>query len=108
MFEVIDHLKQLYDVVIIDSPVVLSVPDTVILASRAEAVIFVHRPGTIDRRMVRQARLKLDEVKARILGLVLNNVDVAKEHYYYPSHLYYGYGADEEEKVRKDPAGKRP
>ena len=56
--------------------------------------------------MVRHAREKLDEVKANILGLVMNNVDLKRSAYSYPYHLYYGYGTEEGEKVQKDRAGK--
>jgi succinoglycan biosynthesis transport protein ExoP len=107
MLEVIEHFKNHYDTVVIDSPVLISVPDTIILASRAEAVIMVHRPGATNRGMVRHAREKLDEVKANILGLVLNNVDLKKSLHDYPHYLYYGYGTEEDEKVRKDRGGKK-
>ena len=104
---VIAHFKSRYDVVMIDSPVIISIPDTLILASRAEAVIMVHRPGAADRSMVRHAREKLDEVRANILGLVLNNVDLRSGGYHYPNYLYYGYGSEEEVKVQDGLAGKQ-
>jgi len=107
MLKVIEHYKNQYEAVVIDSPVVISVPDTLILASRAEAVIMVHRPGAAARDMVRHAREKLDEVKANILGLVLNNVDLEAGHYGYSHHRYYGYGIEESEKVQKGRAGKK-
>jgi len=90
-----------YDVVVIDSPVILSVPDALILASRAAAVILVHRPGASDRDMVRHAREKLDEVKANVLGLVLNNVDIESSRYLYPEYAYYGYGLEKKEEAPK-------
>ena len=105
MLEVIEHFKNHYDTVVIDSPVLISVPDTIILAARAEAVIMVHRPGATNRAMVRHAREKLDEVRANILGLVLNNVDLKKSLHDYPHYLYYGYGTEEDEKVRKGRGG---
>jgi capsular exopolysaccharide synthesis family protein len=107
MIGVIEHFKSRYDVVMIDSPVIISIPDTLILASRAEAVIMVHRPGAADRGMVRHAREKLDEVRANILGLVLNNVDLRSGGYHYPNYLYYGYGTEEDAKVRGGRAGKK-
>ena len=107
MLGVVEHFKSQYDVVVIDSPVVISVPDTIILASRAEAVIMVHRPGAADRGMVRHALEKLGEVKAKILGLVMNNVDLEKGRYYYPHYLYYGYGTKEDGRVQKGRAGRK-
>jgi len=99
--EVIDLLSSRYDVVVIDSPVVISVPDALILASRAAAVILVHRPGASNRDMVRHAREKLDEVKANVLGLVLNNVDIESGRYLYPEYAYYGYGHEKNGEASK-------
>ena len=107
MFGAVEHFRNQYDAVVIDSPVVISVPDTLILASRAEAVIMVHRPGAAARDMVRHAREKLEEVKANILGLVLNNVDLEAGRYAYSRHRYYGYGVEDKEKVQKGRTGKK-
>jgi len=106
MVGIIEQLKSRYDVVVIDAPVIISVPDAIILASRVEGVLMVHRPGAASREMVRHAREKLDEVKANILGLVMNNVDLKKDGYHYPNYLYYGYGT-ESDSVRKDSGGKK-
>ncbi len=89
-----NEMKSRYDSIIIDSPVVISVPDAVILAARAEAVVMVHCPKTTDRDMVLFAREKLEEVSANILGLVMNRVDVKKSGYMYSNYMYYGYGTD--------------
>src|SRR4030095_8587157 len=53
MRSLIDTLRARYDSVIIDSPVVISVPDAIILATRAEAVLLVHCPTAADRDMVK-------------------------------------------------------
>jgi capsular exopolysaccharide synthesis family protein len=106
MIKVIEHFTTRYDVVVIDCPVIISIPDTLILASRAEAVVMVHTPGAADRGMVRHAREKLDEVKANILGLVLNNVDLKRAGYHYPNYLYYGYGTEEDQAAPEGRAGK--
>jgi len=107
MREALEHFRNHYDAVVIDSPVIISVPDTLILASRAEAIILVHRPEAASRDMVRHAREKLGEVKANILGLVLNNVDLEASRYAYSHHYYYGYGTEDEGKTHKGRAGKK-
>ena len=101
MQSLINEMKSRYDTIIIDSPVVVSVPDAVILAARADAVVMVHCPKATDRDMVRFAREKLDEVKANILGLVMNRVDVKKGGYMYSNYMYYGYGAEPSEAPRR-------
>jgi len=101
MQNLINEMKTLYDTIIIDSPVIISVPDAVILAARAEAVVMVHCPKATDRDMVRFAREKLDEVNANILGLVMNRVDVKKGGYMYSNYMYYGYGTEISEAPRR-------
>ena len=100
----IETLKSRYEVIILDSPVVISVPDAVILAARAEAVIMVHRPGAAERSMVHHAREKLDEVNANMLGLVMNNVDVKSGDYRYAEYMYYGYGTEADVQARPEKA----
>ncbi len=107
MQSLINEMKSRYDTIIIDSPVIISVPDAVILAARAEAVVMVHCPNATDRDMVRFAREKLDEVNANILGLVMNRVDVKKGGYMYSNYMYYGYGAEPSEAPRLQKAKQR-
>jgi len=103
MLALINEMKSRYDTIIIDSPVIISVPDAVILAARAEAVVMVHCPKAADRDMVTFAREKLDEVNANILGLVMNRVDVKKGGYMYSNYMYYGYGTE----ISEAPRGKK-
>lgn len=106
MSELMVTLKAKYDVIMIDSPIIISVPDAVILAALSEAVIMVHRPGATDREMVLKARQRLDEVKANILGLVMNSVDLKGGGYRYAQHLYYGYGTDVDRQTGRGKARK--
>jgi succinoglycan biosynthesis transport protein ExoP len=107
MRSLIETLRARYDSVIIDSPVVISVPDAIILATRAEAVLLVHCPTAADRDMVKYAKQKLDEVKANLLGLVMNKVDVKSSQYYYHNYLYYGYGSEPTEQAAGNEKEKR-
>ena len=88
----VEDLKHHYDTIVIDSPIVTSVPDARILAAQAEAVVMVHCPTSADRDMVCHALEKLEEVNAKILGLVMNNVDIRKSGYQYSHYVYSVYG----------------
>lgn len=85
-----EHLalwREEFDHVIIDTPPVLSVTDAVMLSSYAESTILVVRGGKTRKEALRRVRSMLTQVKARVLGVVINGVDMgAPEHYYY----YYG------------------
>lgn len=88
----LDELKRLYDYIIIDTPPALAVTDAQIIASRCDGVVLVIDSGKVKRELAIKAKSNLEHVKARILGVVLNNVDRKnKEAYYY---YYYGESKD--------------
>ncbi|GIW33414.1 polysaccharide biosynthesis tyrosine autokinase [Meiothermus sp.] len=72
----ITHLKESgqYDMIIIDTPPVLSVTDTLIMAPYVSGVLMVVREGQTDRRQLRTALEILKRVGAQTLGLVMNHV----------------------------------
>jgi polysaccharide biosynthesis transport protein len=82
-------LRERYDRVIIDTPPVLTVADTSILANMVDGVILVVMANHLNIDVVLRSKQRLFEVKAKIMGTVLNNVNVKKEDSYYYYHYYY-------------------
>jgi succinoglycan biosynthesis transport protein ExoP len=89
MKKLIEELKENYDRVIFDVPPVLVATDALDLASILDGTLLVLRLGEIDRRAVRRMRDILDTAKIRILGGVLNSVDVRDNRYGYGYYYYY-------------------
>jgi capsular exopolysaccharide synthesis family protein len=81
------QVKSAFDLVLVDAPLTLSLPDVEILAPDMDGVIFVHDPGRCDKKSVLEARRRLERVGTKILGIVLNNVEEGSQQYYY--HNYY-------------------
>jgi succinoglycan biosynthesis transport protein ExoP len=77
--------RQRYDWIIIDTPPVLGVADTKMLAPSVDAVLFVIRWERTKRDAARSALKELEGVSAKVIGAVLNNVDMRR-------HSYYAYG----------------
>jgi capsular exopolysaccharide synthesis family protein len=92
----LEELQKKFDRIIIDSPPTFSVADSVILANKVDGVIDIIRSGFLNIDVILRGRQRLSEAKARILGVVLNNVDVKREDSYYYYHYYYS-----EEKEKK-------
>jgi capsular exopolysaccharide synthesis family protein len=87
MKELLRLVGERYDHVLIDSPPLLYVTDSVILSTLVDGVIQVVHGGKSARDGVRQSRNMLTNVGAKIFGVVLNNVsarnlDVSDFHYY--------------------------
>lgn len=78
-----------FDWVIVDAPPILAVTDAVILAPLASGVAFVVRSEMTPQRHVKQALGTLMRGQPRLLGVVLNGVDLDRNKYYYSR--YYGY-----------------
>jgi capsular exopolysaccharide synthesis family protein len=88
MREAVKLLSQQYDFVVIDSPPI-STPDALILSTLVDGVIMVIRCGQTPRDLVHRAKQSLDDVNAKIFGVVLNRVDVNQDGYYYYYYRYY-------------------
>ncbi len=93
--QLLGELKTRFDRIIIDAPPVLTVTDAAILANMADGVVYVIRAGFRNIEAILSCRQRLNEAKARIIGVILNNVNIKKEDSYYYYHYYY---AQEKEK----------
>ncbi|RJQ14288.1 MAG: polysaccharide biosynthesis tyrosine autokinase [Nitrospiraceae bacterium] len=94
MKELIDTLSGEYDYVIVDSPPVLGMSDSLVLSAFIEAVIVVVRASNTPADALAQTVKLLRGVNARILGVVLNGLDVGTR-YGYP-YYYQPNGRDKE------------
>jgi polysaccharide biosynthesis transport protein len=87
MRDVLAQLCQQYDHIVIDTPPSLSVTDAVVLSPRADAVVLVIRSGQTTKQALRRSRDILTQVNAKVVGVLLNAVDLSSPDYYY----YYEY-----------------
>ncbi len=93
--ELLRKLRSQFEFVLVDSPPILSVADSRILATLTDAAILVTRAHSTPYDVVRRARSLLYGAGSRILGVALNAVDFEREGYGYSSGQYgfgYGYG----------------
>lgn len=87
------HLAQKrFTRVILDSPPLMSVTDAAILATLVEGVILVVRAESVPRRAAMDSREQLLEVRANLLGALLNDIPLHRNVYSYYRH-YYRYRA---------------
>ncbi|HTO71964.1 MAG TPA: polysaccharide biosynthesis tyrosine autokinase [Myxococcota bacterium] len=97
--ELMATLKSEYDFVILDSPVLLAVPDALLLAADADATLLVHRPGSVELRALRRMREDLRRAGARVIGVVFNCVSPG-DGSLYPPYLESPYLEDTKKKRR--------
>jgi capsular exopolysaccharide synthesis family protein len=91
MGHLIHDLQQRYDFVLMDSPPVLPVADGLMLSRLVDSVVLVVRSRATDRKVAQEARRRLLRVNARVLGVVLNDLNTKGDGY--DMMMYGGYGA---------------
>jgi capsular exopolysaccharide synthesis family protein len=87
MRALIERFGAIYSYVIIDSPPLLYFADSVILASSVDSVILIARANFSSRYVVSRARKKMQDVRANVVGLVVNDLPVNSFGYY--NNTYY-------------------
>lgn len=87
MTVLMNEMAQQYDMIVFDAPPVLSVTDAQIMANKVDGTILVVNTGETEKENIEKAKDLLGNAQARILGAVMNNFEVDKDHYYYQ---YYG------------------
>lgn len=79
MMQILDQLKRRFDIVIVDSPPILSVADATILTARVDGVILVVDSGFTRRGTAKRAKETLQRIGATIVGVVVNRAPTRGE-----------------------------
>ena len=100
----IEEAKDEYDMVIFDTAPILSAVDPAILGTKVDCVLLVYRIGTVPKGLLKRAINQLAQVKANVIGVILNGMrpEVSPDfedykHYKY----YYSYGEDGKKRRKK-------
>lgn len=70
----IADLKKNFDIVLIDCPPILPVPDSMTMSGRVDGVVIIYKVGKTSRDVLKMAKSRLDHVNAPVLGVVLNQI----------------------------------
>ncbi|ODA40169.1 CpsD/CapB family tyrosine-protein kinase [Desulfosporosinus sp. BG] len=103
MKRLIEEFSLQFDMVLIDTPPIIAVTDAAIIAQEVDGVILVLAAGEVNKDFAQRAKEQLDKVGAKILGAVLNKVDMKTSEYYY---YYYYHGSDDAKKKPKRQKGR--
>ena len=100
----IETLTQRFDRVIVDGPPCLGFADSRVLSRHVGGVVLVSSMGETTRDAIRHFKKSILMSQGKILGCIVNKVNVGK-HFgyqsYYSYHQYYGYGDDRVSKKKR-------
>jgi capsular exopolysaccharide synthesis family protein len=91
MSELITDVKSRFDLVLIDSPPILGVSDASVLSNEADLTLIVVQHRKLPRHMLMRVKQTVENVGGRVIGVVLNNVDVRSDSQYQYYTSYYTY-----------------
>ncbi|UCF55960.1 MAG: polysaccharide biosynthesis tyrosine autokinase, partial [Deltaproteobacteria bacterium] len=101
--DLIEEAKKEYDIIIFDSPPILSTADAAILGAKVDGVLLVYRVGTVSRGLLKRSTTQLEQVECNLMGVILNGMrpEVSPDFQDYKYYTYYySYGEEGEGKKR--------
>lgn len=107
MREFILEVGERYDLCLFDTPPLVAVTDAAVLAKELGGVLLVIRSGVTQRDALARGMELLQNVKARVLGAVLNGVNRENSYGSYYYYQQYYYDNDQAEKKRKKKSSKK-
>jgi capsular exopolysaccharide synthesis family protein len=96
MSELVQDVKQRFDLIFVDSPPILGVSDASVIVSEVDLSIVVVQHRKLPRNMLLRVKQAIENVGGNILGVVLNNVDIRSDSQYQYYTSYYTYYAPSE------------
>ncbi|MCL5095935.1 MAG: polysaccharide biosynthesis tyrosine autokinase [Candidatus Omnitrophica bacterium] len=112
MKDFIHEVKRRYDMVFFDSPPIMGVSDASILASEVDMSVLVVQYRKYPQLMTIRAKQMVEKVGGRLMGVVLNNINISQDsYYYYYSGYYYDYyysKRDDDAPAKTDGEAKKP
>jgi succinoglycan biosynthesis transport protein ExoP len=103
MAQFLSEVREAYDIVLIDTPPVLPVTDSAIVASQVDGVILVYQAGKVGRLVLKRAKAHLESARGSVWGVVLNDVQSEIAGYTYAHYYTHYYG---EETGARPPVGR--
>jgi capsular exopolysaccharide synthesis family protein len=100
MKELLNDMKEKFDVVLLDTPPILAVVDALIVSSLSDSMVFIIKAGKTARLPFLRAVEELKQAKTKIIGVVFNEVKIKERESYSPYYHYYRYNYYGEEEKR--------
>ena len=90
--QLVAELGQQFDLLVFDSPPSLNLVDSLVIGKQVDGMVLVVRSFVTNKFAAQQVAKQIVASKVKMLGVVLNNVDMPTGTYYYSSYYYNRYG----------------
>lgn len=89
--ELLQEVKQRFDIVLVDSPPILGVSDSAVIVSEVDMTLMVVQPRKLPLKALLRQNKVIESVGGNLAGVVMNNVDITSDHQYQYYTTYYSY-----------------
>jgi Mrp family chromosome partitioning ATPase len=103
MKQLIHEVRSKFAYVIFDSPPVMAVTDSIVLAASADGVVLCVHGGQTPREVVQRAAERLRQSNIQVLGAILNNLDLQQYGYSFKRSYYDYYDTEQSERTTSSP-----
>ena len=88
--DMLNVMRTAFDYIIVDTPPLGSVIDAAVASKYCDGTVLVVESNAVNYRFAQKVKEQLDKAGSRVLGVVLNKVDLSKKGYYGQYGNYYG------------------
>lgn len=87
--DLLKTLRQYYDYIIIDTPPVGNVIDAAIIAKKSDGAVLIIESERVSYKVAQKAKEQLEKAGCKVIGAVLNKVNIERNKYYRKYDYYY-------------------
>jgi polysaccharide biosynthesis transport protein len=91
MKDMMEGLRKHYDFIFIDAPPLMGIQDSILLGEYSDGLLLVAWGGKTPRKVIEKAKAEIEKFNIRLLGVILNKVNMRRFSYAYSSY-HYKYG----------------
>ncbi len=88
--ELMKKVRMEYDFVLLDTPPVMTVIDAAVIAKESDGAVLIVESGRVSYKAAQKALEQIRKSDCKVLGAVLNKVDIKRDKYYSDYSSYYG------------------
>ncbi len=107
MDRLLQEAARRFDIVLVDSPPMLGVSDASLIVSKVDATLIVLQPRKMPVKALQRSKALIEDAGGKIMGLVLNNVDITGDSQYQYYTTYYSYYTNDNKRPEPQPIVKK-
>ena len=86
--DLLKELREIYDIIILDCPPIVGLNDAFVVAKKSDRCVLVANCQKTSMEILEKSKAELDKMDVKLAGIILNEIEVQNNKYYYYGHYY--------------------